>query len=447
MLAARVPFPVDYLVFPTLLSFLVCVIVVGVAVFAISAGPLDADAADALGRLMGAGIFSMHYIGMSALHASASMVHAPLCSWRPAWRSPSPPRVWRCGSPMDAARAAAAHPLGGRLRHRRVRHALHRHGRHDAFPVRADAVGGAGAVDRPAGDRRCRRCLFPLGDIPPCSWCRIARASGRRRWTARCRCRRAPRGSTAMAPRLAGRPTSSAAARRNSAAAPMPRSAAPAHRRRAWRAICRSSTTAAPTSSPSRTIVAVHANAHYTYVFNGTAKLFCPLAIGEVEQRLDKARFIRVHRSHIVNIERVTGYRRNGDNELVEMAAGRSLYGAGQPQPGGLAEGAHRGENRHRRTPAGRSGQDFAPQITAADARKRQTATLATGTLTRFVRALPPFVQRSPRFRAATLSFVHRILLLRRTVEQHSPSQMDRAPSRGEVGRKPTGPGAREEAP
>ena len=36
MLAARLPFPVDYLVFPTLLSFLVCVIVVGAAVFAAS---------------------------------------------------------------------------------------------------------------------------------------------------------------------------------------------------------------------------------------------------------------------------------------------------------------------------------------------------------------------------------------------------------------------------
>src|SRR5882724_12548960 len=40
MLAARLPFPVDYLVFPTLLSFLVCVIVVGSAVYASSAGPL-----------------------------------------------------------------------------------------------------------------------------------------------------------------------------------------------------------------------------------------------------------------------------------------------------------------------------------------------------------------------------------------------------------------------
>ena len=67
-------------------------------------------------------------------------------------------------------------------------------------------------------------------------------------------------------------------------------------------------------------VVAIHANAHYTYIFDGHAKLFCPLAIGDVESRLDGSRFVRVHRSHIVNIERVTGYRRSGDNELVEMA-------------------------------------------------------------------------------------------------------------------------------
>jgi DNA-binding LytR/AlgR family response regulator len=68
-------------------------------------------------------------------------------------------------------------------------------------------------------------------------------------------------------------------------------------------------------------VVAIHANAHYTYIFDGTAKLFCPLAIGEVEARLDSNRFVRVHRSHIVNIERVVGLKRAGDSGLVELAA------------------------------------------------------------------------------------------------------------------------------
>jgi NO-binding membrane sensor protein with MHYT domain len=77
MLAARLPFPVDYLVLPTLLSFLVCVIVVGGAVLLIGTGPLTLARLAMSACLMGGGIFSMHYIGMAALHASAHMVHAP----------------------------------------------------------------------------------------------------------------------------------------------------------------------------------------------------------------------------------------------------------------------------------------------------------------------------------------------------------------------------------
>jgi NO-binding membrane sensor protein with MHYT domain len=75
MLAVRLPFSVDYLVFPTLLSLLVCVIVVGAAVYAASSGPLTPLRLTLSACLMGGGIFSMHYIGMTALHASAHMIH------------------------------------------------------------------------------------------------------------------------------------------------------------------------------------------------------------------------------------------------------------------------------------------------------------------------------------------------------------------------------------
>jgi DNA-binding LytR/AlgR family response regulator len=68
-------------------------------------------------------------------------------------------------------------------------------------------------------------------------------------------------------------------------------------------------------------VVAVHANAHYTYIFDGSARLFCPLAISDVEARLDTTRFIRVHRSHIVNVDRIVGLKRAGDNGLIELKA------------------------------------------------------------------------------------------------------------------------------
>jgi len=66
-------------------------------------------------------------------------------------------------------------------------------------------------------------------------------------------------------------------------------------------------------------IVAVRANAHYTYVFDGTSTYFCPLAISEVEARLGGGRFARVHRSHIINIDRVLRLKRAGDNGLIEL--------------------------------------------------------------------------------------------------------------------------------
>ncbi len=66
-------------------------------------------------------------------------------------------------------------------------------------------------------------------------------------------------------------------------------------------------------------IHAVHANAHYTYVFTGRAQYFCSLSIGEVEAMLPADRFMRVHRSHIVNLARIVHVRRSGDNGVAEL--------------------------------------------------------------------------------------------------------------------------------
>jgi DNA-binding LytR/AlgR family response regulator len=71
---------------------------------------------------------------------------------------------------------------------------------------------------------------------------------------------------------------------------------------------------------PVEEIVAVHANAHYTYIFDGKSQLFCPLSIGDVQSRLDASQFLRVHRSHIVNLDRIAGLKRAGDQGVVELA-------------------------------------------------------------------------------------------------------------------------------
>jgi diguanylate cyclase len=71
MLAIRTTATIDYLVLPTLLSFLVCVLVTGISIYMASLRSRRWLLAGAL--FMGLGIATMHYVGMMALHSSAHM--------------------------------------------------------------------------------------------------------------------------------------------------------------------------------------------------------------------------------------------------------------------------------------------------------------------------------------------------------------------------------------
>jgi NO-binding membrane sensor protein with MHYT domain len=322
MLAVRVPFQVDYLVFPTLLSFLVCVIVVGAAVYATSSGPLTLLRLTLSSCLMGGGIFSMHYIGMGALSASAYMVHdryyvaasmaiaiaaSGLARWLATGRGGRPPLILSAiafgfavsGMHYTAMDGLTLLPFA-------------------ATAANAPALSSDLLAIVVAIVAFCLSGIFLLILVPD-------------------RARTAPS-------IVAAETVSAAVPERPEQAVEMP-ATAPAHAMNGAGAPPEFGRgTYAPLGglgAPPRRfarhlpierdgathfvaveeVVAIHANAHYTYVFNGTDRLFCPLAIGDVESRLDNSRFVRIHRSHIVNIDRVVGYKRSGDNELVEMAA------------------------------------------------------------------------------------------------------------------------------
>ena len=165
MLAVRLPFQVDYLVLPTLLSFLICAIVVGAAVYATSSGPLTLLRLTLSACLMGGGIFTMHYIGMNALDASAYMIHNRF--YVAASMAIAIARL-RTGALAchRTGRAAAADPVRHGLRHRRLGDALHRDGGRDALSVRHERLRGACAVHRPPRHRRRGRRILRLGNIP-----------------------------------------------------------------------------------------------------------------------------------------------------------------------------------------------------------------------------------------------------------------------------------------
>jgi LytTR family transcriptional regulator, CO-responsive transcriptional regulator RcoM len=58
-------------------------------------------------------------------------------------------------------------------------------------------------------------------------------------------------------------------------------------------------------------VLSIRSDGHYTRVLTAAGSRFCNLAIGDLETRLDPARFLRVHRSHIVNLLAVTQLQRD----------------------------------------------------------------------------------------------------------------------------------------
>jgi len=304
MLAQRVPFPIDYLVLPTLLSFLVCVIVVGVAVLAVGAGAPTTLRIGAAATFMGLGIVTMHYVGMETLQACAQMHNSP---------------------PYVAASAAIA--------------------------IAASATALWLAFSS---------ATFSL----PLSSIILGLAISGMHYTAVFGLTMIPRGgltqSSALPPDLlaivvaivaffvsgvflvlllpertesAGAATSAVVALRapksvDAAAVLAPDDVALLDREEDVQCAGESTmSSAVPIERdglkcylPVESIVAVHADSHYSKIFDGTNTHFCALSIREVEQRLDPTRFVRVHRSHIVALPHVVGAKFTGDGGLLEVS-------------------------------------------------------------------------------------------------------------------------------
>jgi NO-binding membrane sensor protein with MHYT domain len=60
-------------------------------------------------------------------------------------------------------------------------------------------------------------------------------------------------------------------------------------------------------------IAALRAEGHYTILYHGNEQLFSPWSISEAESRLTPIGFLRVHRSYLVNPTHVTGFERLKD--------------------------------------------------------------------------------------------------------------------------------------
>ncbi|WP_417684840.1 MHYT domain-containing protein [Roseibium sp.] len=327
MLAARLPVAVDFLVLPTLLSFLVSVLVVGIAVFAASSGALSSLRLGLSSLVMGAGICIMHYLGMYALHASSVMTHDPVyvtASFLVAFNA-SGLALWLCfGSGRQPPMVVSAIVLALAIS------AMH-----------YIAMAGMGLTPREVAGPPDSPSVSP-GTLAIVVACVAFLVSGLFLLTL------VPAGSADHAegnddavPEVAiaemgvsGEEITSLDAEGPADAVWGEEGAVPSHKRPpeglqaapGQKGVAGSFKRTLPVERdgvkcqiPTADVVAVQADAHYTRLFDGNRTLFCPLAISEVERALDPKLFSRVHRSHIVNLQRVSSYKRSGDSGLLVM--------------------------------------------------------------------------------------------------------------------------------
>jgi NO-binding membrane sensor protein with MHYT domain len=334
MLAAPIPPDPVYLVLPTIVSFLICALVVGISLFFVSVGEPTVSRVVSSAVLLGVGIASMHYVGMHGLSGNFAMTHdvtmvllsvliaiaaaygglrAFLARQGGVQLALSAVAFGFAVSGMHYTAMAGMHlvPLSQGSHHhvggltaspqilslvvallcfviaagfllslvpdprRKIAAATGTAAAMPGAPVPGASVPGASVPEAVAATAAAL-----VADIPPAD-SSAATTSPRLRPT--------PLGGIGQPPRLAPAPR-------------MPVEGA-------------DGTHFIDTAD----VRSVRADAHYTKVHDGIRERMCPWSISEAEAQLEPGLFLRVHRSHIVAMAHVTLVRKEGDGAIVEL--------------------------------------------------------------------------------------------------------------------------------
>jgi diguanylate cyclase len=308
MLAANFPSAVDYLVLPTLISFLICVIVVGIGAYAAHVPGPPALRISTGALAMGLGVSLMHYVGMSAVHLAGPTSYVP---------------TYVVGSIVVSVAASAfalwaidSRPTRPRLFLGAIALGLAISGMHYTAmagmrldPLCFDVsrfVGAESALSRNTLALLATVVAFGVSGAFLLSLVPDARAS-----------REAEAAPTEAAARLTPTPakhTEPTAFPEAPSVVPQPVTAAV---RRA--AMIRVEKDGRPRDIAVSDVYAIRANAHYSYVHDGEKEYFCGLSISTLEAQLDPKAFLRVHRSYIVSVNRIARVKRSGEAGVAEL--------------------------------------------------------------------------------------------------------------------------------
>ena len=317
MLAAPIPADTVYLILPTIISFLICALVVGVSLFFVSVGESSQRRVVSSAVLLGAGIASMHYVGIHGLAGDFAIEHDTTM----VMLSVAVAIVAAYGG----LRAFLARQDGVRLIASSIAFGVAVSGMHYTAMEGMHFVPlSVAAHHHDAGLAASQQILsvvvavlcfviaagFLLSLVPD------PRRRAERDITGAIGPLPVETDDAADAGVFSPEPDHGATAQRV-ISAPLggigrPPRAAPVVR--------------LPVESADGThfidtadVRSVRADAHYTRVHDGTRERMCPWSISEAEAQLDPSLFVRVHRSHIVAIPHVSFVRKEGDGAVIEL--------------------------------------------------------------------------------------------------------------------------------
>jgi diguanylate cyclase len=313
MLAAPIPADAGYLVLPTIVSFLICALVVGISLFFLSIGEPSQRRVISSAVLLGAGIVSMHYVGIHGLagnfaiqHDGAMVLLSVLIAIAAAYGGLRAFLARHDGIRLTLSAVAFGFAVSGM--HYTAMYGMHFVPRSEAAHHQLSAglvaspqilsvvvavlcfVIAAGFLLSLVPDPRrqiaaAAATIYPAGDAAPAVVSPEVSPAG----ASFPRLTSAPLGGLGQPPRPA----------------PVPR---------------------LPVEGADGThfidtadVRSVRADAHYTRVHDGTRERMCPWSISEAEAQLDPGLFVRVHRSHIVAITHVSRVRKEGDGAVIEL--------------------------------------------------------------------------------------------------------------------------------
>lgn len=278
MLAFSLPVPVNYDVLITLISLLVAIFMAGIGIFTVSYGQMTTTKLLVGGVFTGVGIVSMHYIGMEAMRVDAMMMHDTMLV------------AASIVIAIIASTAALWFARNLRVEWHKLGSAVLMGGAISGMHFTAMAAVSFQPVDPPAA-------YDALAVAPSLLAIFIALATFAYLIFA----------SLSALPETLNR---SAEARANDRPNDKPE---PQEFLKKLPVLHNKNITLLELDQ----VIHVRADGHYTAIFTCDGQFLCNLSMSEVEAKLDPQVFVRVHRSHIVNIRHAKSFERLTDHAML----------------------------------------------------------------------------------------------------------------------------------